>query len=143
MVVAVEVLEHVPDEAEGAFLRTVCGRTRPGGRAVICVPTTNIPAGGKHFRHYDLQSFSEAVARSGANLKIARTEYLCRHDRIFKLFRRLLNNKVWLLKSRRLRRWLWRRYWAKNRLADAHHGRHMVVVLEKPADACPATFSRF
>lgn len=34
VVVAVEVLEHVPDEAEAAFLRTVCERTRPAGHAI-------------------------------------------------------------------------------------------------------------
>jgi len=46
--------------------------------------------------------------------------------------RRLLSNKVWLLKSERLRLWLWRRYWSTNRRADARTGRHMVVTLERP-----------
>src|SRR5258708_18487308 len=71
-VLCTQVLEHIPDD-EGA-LREIRAVLRPGGRAVIAVPTGAPPVGaeldyagqGGHVRHgYSFEALSAKLARAG------------------------------------------------------------------------------
>ena len=91
LVVAIEVLEHVPDNQAGKFLRTLAERTSVGGHVILSVPTTVIPLklNKKHYRHYDFELFKEQLASSEAQLEMVRVDYVYRSSRIIELCRRL------------------------------------------------------
>lgn len=49
----VQVLEHIqPDRVRDA-LGTIATQLAPGGRALVSVPSVNLPLSAKHFQHFD------------------------------------------------------------------------------------------
>jgi 2-polyprenyl-3-methyl-5-hydroxy-6-metoxy-1,4-benzoquinol methylase len=131
VVVAMEVLEHIPDEQVGSFLRTLAQRVAEGGHAVITVPTTVKPLQEKHFRHYDITLFRDHLERSGASLNIKQVEYVYRRSRIVEWYNKLTVNRKWIVDAWLFQRWVWNYVWKHLRRADAQNGCHLVVVLTK------------
>ena len=134
LVVSIEVLEHVPDNQTGKFLRTLAERTNMGGHAIISVPTTVVPLNKKHYRHYDLELFREELASSGARLEIVKVDYVYRSSRLIELHLRLSYNRWWLIEFYPLQRVIWNYVWNKLRMARKENGTHLVIVLRKVAE---------
>jgi SAM-dependent methyltransferase len=65
LVVAREVIEHVPPDGVGAFVAELRRVLRPGGRLVVTTPTTNRRVPDKHFQHFTEASLRRALEGDG------------------------------------------------------------------------------
>lgn len=135
VVATIEVLEHVPDDSVAGFLTTLAARTKPGGYALVSVPTTVVPLAPKHFRHYDRQVFLEQLQASGADLRLERVEYIFAKPWWFDRLRWLLNNRLFRLEIRPVLQYAWRQVWHKYRYATETTGSQMLVVLRRMPDS--------
>lgn len=130
-VVAIEVLEHIPEEGVSDFLLTLADRCRSGGHTVISVPTKNVPLTAKHYRHYDLETFDAHLHRSNAPLRIVKVDYVYFEPAWVKTLARATNNSWFRIEVPQLDRALWQFTWRHLRRATAETGHHMVVTLAK------------
>ncbi len=133
LVVAIEVLEHIPDEQITNFLNALVNRTREGGHIIISVPTIVKPVLGKHYRHYDLDLLRNQLESIRVPLDIVQVEYIYKQyvSLFIKVIERLLQNQWWTLDIYFLRGPVWWYIWQKRRLAASQNGRHLVAVLKK------------
>jgi 2-polyprenyl-3-methyl-5-hydroxy-6-metoxy-1,4-benzoquinol methylase len=133
--VAIEVLEHIPDEGVGFFLNTMSDRTKPEGHAIICVPSTFYPPAelsSSHYCHYNEQVFRERLAAANTSLEIINVEYVYRYSRPFNYFHRILNNTRWTIDIKPVRKWMWNHVWKNLRIAGPNDGLHLVVTMRNP-----------
>lgn len=65
LVVAREVIEHVPEEDVAGFVEELRRVLRPGGRLVVTTPTTNRRVPDKHFQHFTEASLRAALETDG------------------------------------------------------------------------------
>lgn len=131
VVTCIEVLEHVPDDAIGPFLRTLAARAKPNGRVIVCVPTTNVRLKPKHYRHYDIELLTRQVEASGAPLTVEGVRYSFRPTMLYRVIRRLSVNDLWTLEIKPLRGLLWKYVCTSCRAADSASGAHLIVSLRK------------
>lgn len=131
VVVAIEVLEHIPDDSVGDFIVSLAKRTKSSGKLVICVPTKVLPLVRKHYRHYDIDLLRAQIKDAGAPLDVEGVEYIYRNSVWIKLYNTLTVNKLWFCEPAFLKGVLWNYVWNNLRFADSSNGEHMVVVLRK------------
>lgn len=131
VVMAVEVLEHIPDHSVSRFLRILADRTKTGGHVFLSVPSNNIPLKEKHFRHYDEQRLRSELQASGVPLEIISLRHLYRPTRLAALYQKLTNNRLWSGELHPLRRLVWDHTWRAARTATKHDSRHLVAVMVK------------
>jgi hypothetical protein len=125
-------MEHIPDMYITNYLQAICDRTKPGGTAIMAVPTTNIATiPKKHYRHYDIALFERQLRESGVGLEMESYEYIVRPSRMIKLYERLTSNRLWFADVKIISKMLWKYSWDTLRFADEKNGRHLVVVLRK------------
>lgn len=129
--VAIEVLEHIPDDDVIEFIKYLFTKVRDGGHVIISVPSTVLPLNKKHYRHYTedllkLQLISAGVAYSDLSM-----DRIYREPLWLKLYLKLTINKYWVFEPIFFRRFVWRRLWARCRYADKSNGYHIVAVLKK------------
>jgi len=62
---AVEVLEHVEDNAEETFLRELCRVTKPSGLVILSTPSLNLGLPPHYFRHYSIKRLLSLVTTCG------------------------------------------------------------------------------
>lgn len=130
-VVAIEVLEHIPDDDVSGFLKTLAARTKPNGVVIISVPSDVTPVQKKHFRHYTVALLREQLVSSKVDLHIMSATHVY-HDSFFmKLFRRLTANAFWKIDLPLLNRYIWRYVWRRLCVVDAQRGKHLVFVLKR------------
>ena len=129
VVTAVEVLEHIPDRGREEFLREIVSHCRPGGHALLCVPTEKVPLPGKHYRHYGLKTLTGLLSAAGIPGRIARVDYVYRESWLVKSYLKLTLNRLWTAEIRPLRRWIWKHIWEKMRIANEKDGRRLVLLL--------------
>ena len=132
LVTSIEVLEHVPDDAVGGFLRSLADRTRPGGVVLLSVPTLVQPLTPKHYRHYDLALLERQLSDSGAAMHLERVDYVYRQSRVADGLVRATHNRIFTVEIPGLQRVLWRYTWERLRTATARDGRHLVATLRRP-----------
>jgi len=130
-VVAIEVLEHIPDADVGAFLRTLAARTSKGGHTIISVPTTAVARNPKHYRHYDLETFGQELASSGAPLKLVRSESVCARSWLVRAYSMLTMNRFWSVDIRFINRAVWHYVWKRLRTTTKGRGMHLVALLSR------------
>jgi 2-polyprenyl-3-methyl-5-hydroxy-6-metoxy-1,4-benzoquinol methylase len=135
VIVAMEVLEHVPSEETPALLREVRRRLHPGGRLVVSVPTTNLPLNPKHERHYTLDLLKAEVAPWFHLTGHCYVHQLTLHGR---LVRRLVTNRFAVLAHPTALRVVGRYYRRYIQSASAATGAHLVAVMA-PKEARPNT----
>lgn len=134
VVAAIEVLEHVPDEAVTPFLQTMARRLATGGRMLICVPTDLRKVHRKHYRHYNLPLLEQQLSAAVPELQLDTVEYLYRDSRLLNLYAALTCNRYLHLDVAALNRLIWRRVW-KHRVVGAAEGCHLFVVASRRASA--------
>jgi SAM-dependent methyltransferase len=132
VVVAIEVLEHIPDEQVPQFLQVLFERVKPGGLVVISVPSVVLPLNKKHFRHYSEKLLRDQVGEAFPEVEVIAVEHVCRVPRWMAVYDKLTVNRYWMIDVKLISSWLWRRLWSKHREADAETGRHVVGVFRKP-----------
>lgn len=135
LVVAIEVLEHIPDERTDEFLKTLAERTNIGGHVIISVPTTIVPLNKRDYRHYDLELLQKQMASSGARLKIIRVDYVYRLSLPMEFYARLFQNRLLTIEVRCLQRVMWNYVWNTLRRASEKNRKHLVVTLLKPPES--------
>ncbi|HUQ79563.1 MAG TPA: class I SAM-dependent methyltransferase [Gemmatimonadaceae bacterium] len=131
LVTAVDVLQHIPDDGVSGFLRSVDARVAPGGHAIIAAPSVVLPLDAKHFRHYDERVLRNQVKESGARLHIVSIEHVYKHRSVAHRWLDLLENRLWTIDAKPLRRFTWNLVWNRLRMGNARNGRHVVAVLRK------------
>ncbi|MDD5327074.1 MAG: class I SAM-dependent methyltransferase [Phycisphaerae bacterium] len=137
VVLAVEVLEHIPDDQINTFLKTLDERANRNGYVVISVPTTVVPVRKKHYRHYDLNLLQKQLEEAGVHLDIVSVEYVYKKSRFVKQYLKFTENYYWFMELRALNRLMWNYVWKRLRKADEKHGQHLVVVLRKSDAGMP------
>jgi ubiquinone/menaquinone biosynthesis C-methylase UbiE len=68
LVTAIEVIEHVEDGAEEAFLAECHRVLRPTGLFILTTPSWNLPLTAHHFRHYSIERLSSLLEASQFNI---------------------------------------------------------------------------
>ena len=124
--VAVEVLEHIPDETIPSFLADVRSILNPGGVFIVSVPTTVRNVHPKHFRHYDETLLAEQFNAAGfltINMyRVHRDNVLARACQI------ALTNRYFSLNPSRLTKLIWAVYTKYCMLADRSDGAHIIAI---------------
>lgn len=137
VVVAMEVLEHIPENEIACFIEALCKRTKVGGKLIISVPTKVKPLSEKHYRHYDFEliksQFDDHI--KSFELDIKRVDYVYPYinymDKfVLRVINKLLNNVLWQIESTILNYLLWKIYY---RPTNIKKGRHLIVVFERNA----------
>jgi SAM-dependent methyltransferase len=131
LVLAVEVLEHIGDDAVTGFIRTLQARTRPGGHVLISVPSTVLPLNPKHYRHYDAGTLTGQFASSGAGLELLRLDHVSAPSRLLRLYDLLTMCRHWFVEISFLNRLLWQHVWRRCRVAREGRGQHLVALFRK------------
>lgn len=92
LVVAREVIEHVPPDEVGAFVAELRRVLRPGGTLVVTTPTTNRRVPDKHFQHFTEASLRAAVTGAGG-FEVERVDglgWFPGHPRVERVYRYLI-----------------------------------------------------
>lgn len=131
VVVAIEVLEHIPDPQVGNFLRTLFDRTKTGGHVLICVPSVVLPLNQKHFRHYTKQLLEAQVQDAYSDAELVGTEYICHLPRWIRIYDRITINRFWIIEILSITNFMWRVLWKNYRTGTEKTGRHVISVFRK------------
>ena len=129
VVVAVEVLEHVPDADVQRFLHGLRERVAPGGALILSVPTTVLKPNPKHYRHYTLPLLVHQLQSAGIDTLNMVSHFVFREDWLLRFFRRATLNRYWVLEVPLINRYMWAHACKNCVNADALTGRHLVVCL--------------
>ncbi len=132
VVVAIEVLEHIPPGGATDFLRALTDRVGEDGHLIVSVPTPAARVLSKHHAHYDLETLEHRVADAGGQLRLLRGDYVFRrrYPLMVETALKLVQNRWWTFDLYCLRRPLWQYIW-KYRLAPSGEGRHLVALFQK------------
>lgn len=131
VVVAIEVLEHIPDENVTDFLYTLFGLARPGGHIVISVPSVALRLNDKHFRHYTENLLKSQVFGACSSVEVQSIEHICKIPWWLDLYTKLLSNRYGTIEINALSDIAWQHMWNKHRFACARTGRHIVGCFKK------------
>ncbi|MET0984237.1 MAG: methyltransferase domain-containing protein, partial [Steroidobacteraceae bacterium] len=132
VVLAAEVLEHIPDAAVAGFLKTLEGLAKSHGHVVVSVPSIVQKLNKKHYRHYSAQSLAEEVQRCAPQLHLERLEEVFAPARWFKWLAKRTCNKNFVLEMPALNRCLLRHALGPARVGAPGTGRHLVAVFKRP-----------
>ena len=128
VVVAVEVLEHIPLDRYDSVIEQLWQRTAPNGRFVISVPTTNRPVQEKHERHFTAESLAASLE---PRFRIVSTEYVHSVKRSLATLTRLVANRYVVVTSRRVNAPVTALYQRLDRATNARDGAHLIAVCER------------
>jgi hypothetical protein len=65
----IEVLEHIPLQYHSRVLTGIRRCLQPGGILVLTLPSTNIPVGDWHYKHFTLEEGAALLSESGYEVK--------------------------------------------------------------------------
>ncbi|MFH1819662.1 MAG: class I SAM-dependent methyltransferase [Pseudomonadota bacterium] len=130
--VAIEVLEHVSDEAVPPFIQGLFSKVRSGGHVIISVPSTVLRQNSKHYRHYTEALIHTQLNDSSVKYEICSLERVYREPLWLKAYLRATLNRYWMFEMNIVRKLVWDYMWKTCRIADARTGHHIVAVLRKP-----------
>lgn len=135
-VLAIEVLEHIPDEIIPIFWKTLHNRCSINGRIIISVPTKNKRLIPKHFRHYDINRIQEEIKLAGLNskLKVETVQYIYRENWLIRIWKRFTNNRFWTFEIHSFKKFMWNYIWNKHRIVDSNEGFHLFASFIKIDD---------
>ena len=131
VVLAVEVLEHIPDELVTSFLKILEKRTNKGGLIYISVPSINLPLSKKHYRHYSPLLLEQQIEESGLDVDIVELRFFRSPVPFENLYKRLTNNRLWVGEFHPVRRKIWRDIVRNLKKADDKTAQHVIAVLKK------------
>jgi len=131
LAVAVEVIEHIPDDILHGFLCDIRRTIKPNGVFVVSVPSTVRKLHPKHFRHYDERLLEAQLLDAGfALVKMYR---LHRDSRFARLLQIMLTNRFFSLNPSFLTRWIWWAYQKYCLRASPNDGAHILAVVSVPS----------
>ncbi|MGH8178072.1 MAG: class I SAM-dependent methyltransferase [Steroidobacter sp.] len=130
VVLAVEVLEHIPNEDIDEFVRTLKSLVAPGGVLLISVPSDVVPVHPKHHRHYSQHLLKAQVSGMDGEFVVERTDHVYAPPAWLEPFAKLTCNRYLALELPAVNALIWRRIW-RSRLATPESGRHVVGVFRR------------
>jgi 2-polyprenyl-3-methyl-5-hydroxy-6-metoxy-1,4-benzoquinol methylase len=125
----IEVLEHIPIPELSQFVIRAAAYLRPGGFAIITVPSKELPLVRKHFQHFDLQHICGILKEGG--LHVEEASYIDRSDIVFKVMRRLMYNSFISIEIPKLTQ-AFLRYYRTRLLCNQTNGNGVFVLCTKP-----------
>jgi SAM-dependent methyltransferase len=130
VVTAIEVLEHVPEEAIKSFVTKLFDRVKHGSFLIVCVPSTAMKLQPKHYRHYDESLLDNHISLSDVKFeKINSVRVFRRRDIIYNLYLRLTLNKIYKIEIPILNKIIWKYIWM-NRFSK-ERGLHIISIYRK------------
>ncbi|WGZ91676.1 MAG: methyltransferase domain-containing protein [Candidatus Thiocaldithrix dubininis] len=133
VIIAIEVIEHIPENILNSFFQDTFERMSNNSTLIISVPTTVLPLNSKHYRHYTKEILVEQLKKSGVSFKIKKIEYIYKDSFFIKIYRRLIDNKLFSLEIKPITNFFWRSVWKKHRIASKNNGHHLIAYIEKTA----------
>lgn len=99
LVSAIEVVEHVPDEAEHKFLSELKRVTHTKGLVIVTTPSMKLKIPEHHFRHYSIERFTQLANDAGLQVLEVRGQSLPYYRPMFRRMRKLFAGfpKIWRL----------------------------------------------
>ncbi|MDG5815766.1 class I SAM-dependent methyltransferase [Chitinispirillales bacterium ANBcel5] len=131
LVVAIEVLEHIPDESVTEFIHVLADKVVDNGRVIISVPTTVIPVNKKHYRHYTLELLKQQLQQSETGLEIETAEYVYSKPWWIGVITRLVSNPFFCLEVKFIMRAVWRNIWRNYLITDKDKGHRLIATLKR------------
>ncbi len=131
VVIAMEVLEHIPQNNINYFLKTLDKRTKNNGYVILSVPTTVVPLNKKHYRHYNYNLLNKQINDANLNLKIIKIDYIYKEPFWLKLYYKFTNNKFSTIQIRFIENLIWKYIWNKLRVTNKKKGHNIIVTLKK------------
>lgn len=125
VVVAMEVLEHIPDAQLPAVVHALRERTHVDGHLVVSVPTTNVPTSPKHERHYTVSLLDEQLSPCFTRVS---ARYVNRVTSLATAIDRLAANRVFAMRHRGALRLVTRMYQTHVTAAAADTGANLIAV---------------
>lgn len=131
IVTAIEVLEHIPDNAVEGFLDTLVERTKKGGYIYATVPSTNLPLNKKHYRHYNFSLLEQHMQPGKRGLTPVSVKYFYKDVWWLKYYKRLCDNRFFTGEFHPLRRLLWEQSKKASSQVDKYDGYNIVALYKK------------
>jgi SAM-dependent methyltransferase len=129
-VVAIEVLEHIADREEAAFLRGLADRVSDDGLLVVMVPSTIRPVHKKHYRHYSEDSLRRALTGALPDWSIVAVRGIYSETTLERWYFRLTMNKLWVISISIIER-----FFLKQKLKNAHvrvdRAAHLMIIAKR------------
>lgn len=125
--VAMEVLEHVPEGQLDSIVGALRLRAAPDALLVVTVPTTNVPLSPKHERHYTVDLLNEHL--QGAFV-LRSCRYVNRLSTLGRTLDRLAANRLFALRHPGLLRWATDAYRRRATAASPGDGANLLAVYE-------------
>lgn len=126
IITLVETLEHIkPDEVE-AFLKAISSYLAEDGSFIMTVPSKNLDLKKTHYQHFDLNSLKTVLSPT---FTVADVSYL--NHKYARFIKKILTNKLFILKHKKLLRWLYHYYTNHLLVTDAVNCRRMAVICQK------------
>ena len=126
--VAMEVLEHIPDNMLPEIVGAVWKRLAPGATFIVTVPTTNVPVTPAHFRHYDAKLLASHLE---PYFEIETVRYMHRPGVAASLLQRAYLNRLFVLNHAALIRLVANVYRSKILPATSMAGAHLLAVAKR------------
>lgn len=95
LVIASEVLEHIPEVEIKDFIVRCINRMKNGSFFLVSVPTTNNPLIEKHFRHYNKQKLLNTIFNVTQKLNLTTIRYILVKSKLVSFYNMLTLNKYW------------------------------------------------
>jgi len=95
-VTLIEVFEHIPLEYCDDFVGALSKITNENGLIFLTVPHKNVPVSYKHFQHFDKEGL---ISYFGDKFDFIDVKYIQSNSIFMKIFSRLINNKLFVIKS--------------------------------------------
>lgn len=131
VIVAMEVLEHIPDDVIPTVLAALSRVLSDEGVVIVSVPTTVVPVIGKHFRHYTVELLTEQLA---PHFSLEEHRYVHRNNRVRRLLRQLTANRLFSLRNRRALSIVQLVYNQYCRTATLDDGVHLLAALTRTGE---------
>jgi SAM-dependent methyltransferase len=129
LVTMIEVIEHIPDDAVGGFLRQAFALS--SRHVLISVPTTAFELQKKHYRHYDEALLARQTGEAATEFELVKSVRLYDERPYLRLMKRVLENRLVSLTNRTLLRLIWSYHRRATYFAQAPSGFHLVALYRR------------
>ncbi len=128
VVVAMEVLEHLPPDQIDSIVKQIHQLQEQDGVFIVTTPTWRLRLSGKHYRHFSAQELVEVLHPW---FRIQKLQYVHKDGILASFLQRLIVNRLFIANWQPWLRWM---AWAYKRFvmkADSGSGLHLVAVLRR------------
>lgn len=95
----IEVIEHVPNEKTQYFIKSLNKLLKKNGLLLLTVPHQNLKMPSRHYQHFTANTLKKQF---GSYFKVEEEIFIDKKSRIVTILHKLLGNRIFTLKSRKL-----------------------------------------